>query len=653
MRKQKLFATLLASMVAIYAALPLSCCSSLHTAWADQEPQLTQSVYLEPWLVFQAGIQEKLGYYLLAFNTNTGELIPINQGYHRDFWLHDDTLYFFHAGRYFACPWAQWDQAQQMPQPPEAEVMENRLATLSKDIPSILQVLELDDIHAVVRGSFTFPARNELLFISGQQKGYDLAVYSHTRDVLKLETHEHVAFEMPGHDFLNRPMFFFREALAQDFDRDGCLELVINGTFTAWDYPGDALLYIDFSRPQSGEIFQLIDLPRSKQEKPLQSPRLIRHGHHKVQVQFGLPCIFEVKEVDYYDFILDSDGFIQLRYDQTEIFNLFPQEKTPHHQDFYSSIESLQSAPPKPSLSSTLHPELAFPILYKENPDMLLEQRIYHRKRNQAVLKWMKQLEEEWNPFDGINKISESLEDPAILLSQWAHWVDLIPVRVDPGVYFYAVPHLFQSSHPTLNLMVMLYDNALKLIDVWCPRQDNYILGDPRVFPSKNSTSQHEYVRLLLPSPGERTLVFLFPDQGTASSYQAIGVSRFGFFSKYRHQGFVWRYLAHSSGYKLEAIKTHNISDPWGYGSSFTLSFLCQFDPIDGQGQHQLFSYRYQEHLQELYRWLSFHYSGAMANETATASIHPFIAVIEAYEALLFHQDASQLEDLCNIIHTN
>jgi hypothetical protein len=596
---------------------------------ADPKAILKRSLYLDPYLIFQSTLGEKPSdFYLMALNTDTSTLHKIHQGYHRRFWIQEQKLIFQHASKHFACKWEAWDQVKAIPDPGSSVPLKDRHSSLKKEVPSLLRSINLERIHCIMEGSFTRPHQRELLFISSYPKGYQLGVYQLNQKAMTLSAS--LSIDREDYDKESTyPAYFYRQAMAQDMDGDGCLELFIAGVNLSQNYQGDPLLYIDLSAPAHQQEVQQIALPLDDKGFPLSSPRLVRKSPREVQVTFALTDPLQAQETHLYKLQYQANTGSMLVFNRQEAYQPYPKDHHPRHQDFISTAHSLKLTELYLQPVSSKHPQVSFPSLYKDSASSETEEKVYHRQRNQATEAFIRKLDASWNPFQEVKERRKEAKEPELLLSTWVSLADLIPV-LEGQRWLYALSFVFQDSK-NCEWMICLYDDAFKLIDVWCPLSYDYSTVCPEVF---SRDAESEGVKVLLPLPGERTALILYPQLLSDGRYQAIKFSTQGIKSIYRNSGFDWRLLPYRKEMKLEAFSRERMKPEWNTDlSEVSVSYLSHMDPFTGDPMPMEFSYRSKEHLDELYLLLPFFDWKYLPEESFNSRKPPIIKLIEAYEA--------------------
>ncbi len=612
----------------------------------DPKAILKRSIYFEPYLIFQAGRGEKPSdHFLMALQVHTGELTSIHRGYHRRFWLQDDQLFFQHVDRFFVCPWGEWTELEQIADPSSGVSATDRHITLRTDVPELLRAIDCETIHVVLEGSFTYPQTRELLFITGRNEGYRMAVYRADRSGFSLQArHEYL------HDYkpLNapRPVVHFREALALDIDSDGCLEVLINGVYATEDYPGDPMIYADFSRPVSGQTIQTLAPPLDENDQPYPYPRLIAKNTRSFELHLGNIDPARPSKVAIFELVCVSSGELQMSRMPDSIHYPIPPQDIPRHQDFISTRRNLASSDASPALSIPRLPELRLPPLYTVAESMEVEERIYHRHRNAFLQDWISRIEGGWNPFEEVrNSTHASFYDPEALLSSWQACHDLISIRwEDRWIYVVSSVFLLQGR---MEWILLLYDNQFRLIELWCPYYYDYQSASPRLFPDPQSDFDPELIHTLLPLPGERSFMILYPSFQGRSKFQAVGVSPMGF--SVRQQFFVhgWSYQDHHSGMKLHLHTYHPIALPWSDPAKFKpVAHSLYIDPFSGEHMSRFFNLNYRPQLDQLYYDLRFLCWADPLTESFNPRQPAVVDIVEMIEEVVYYRAHTLMDEL-------
>ncbi len=615
----------------------------------DLEFTLSRTIWQDPYLIFQASVGEKISdHYLMVLDIRHGQLHQVHKGYHSRFWIEDEHLRFLHIDQYYECPLDQWTSVQKIVPPDLGESSKQISSPRVSELPASLQKIDWSNLHQVLEGSFFIPGNNELLFISGREKGYFLALYSMHPDPFKLLWSE-LAVDPQGPVENSDLMFNFQQVMTHDLDGDDCQEVFINGAYAAWQWPNDSLVYLNLARSFKDQRIQFI-------RQDISSGELIRDSQGKVQL---LSKVWW-SESFLYNFSLDQKGMIL----SEEVVLPATEEEMdpmPLHQDYYSTGQNLSRASVLQQFKLRRYPELIFPKSYSPLDSVLSPTEVeYHRLRNTGLQRYAQKIEGGWNPFQD----TRSMPAPEVLLTTWKRCFDIIPVRENQRVLYLAL-HGFSGEDLFDNtFMLVLYDqNFDRVIDSWnrsFEAEEGKIGDDWLIEPGpqdetadinpfendlRNDPRQWYSFRFLLPLPGQSLLWMITPFYRSHQSHSVFQITSEGIkvVDSTYNSGMSYYHQAQNSQIQLSFQFTHLLTS-WGDGGNgvrmeaFQLMDPSSYTPVSSQ-----FPELYEQYLDQIYRQYYFF----RFRQTPAPPFDPEkgleFDILEAYEEIVYYGTHNRL----------
>lgn len=614
---------------------------------------IKHSLYVSPFFIFQATYGEKSSdFYLFSLNTKTGDLVKIHKGYHRRFWVERERLIFQHTDHFFSCPIGGWSQLTEIQDPVVNLDISNIHFSYVSELPRELQTIDWENIHCVFHGSFKNKGQRELLFISGRVPSYKIVVFNWAKKTMSILDQ----VEVKGGKFfgegvpvnedenIGEKMVNFRQAIFEDLDRDKCLEILINGVYAAWSYNADPLIYVDFSQPKSKKKFQLIKIKNSEDAEIIRYHREILYTASWL---FSDQQIWNIDKVYGLHYTSDS-GQISLQ----EISPI-PREMTKHiyqvsntrfhesydfgpdrkHLSFASTARNLSDAGKPVVINSRKLPKLTICPLYNAlNPQLTIEEKLYHTKRNELLGQYVKKLDAGWNPipgfsFDGYGK--DFLPDEKTAIKKLKAIVDVIPIFIKQEILPVIVLNFKGSDYMEGNIdlsFFFLYDANFNLLDFQ---------------PVESDYGMHTSAEIFLPLPKENNF---FVEYGVkrGSNFKVITIEnnhlKKGGLEIYS-QGI--DFVTYNNQLLLHVFENDNfLTAKWGDGGRGNQVYFDYFiDPSNKQIKDLLFPDFFQKKLDYLYQMYHFYNYEKDPNESFE---DPKIATtdhIEQYEKNIFYHE--------------
>ncbi|MDD4664190.1 MAG: hypothetical protein PHD83_05980 [Caldisericia bacterium] len=628
---------------------------------------LSNCLYYAPYFIFQATYGEKASdYYLFSLNTQTGELVKIHKGFHGTFLIKGNVLLLRHTDHIFACTIPNWKQLREKKnQQTWDDLLASKDSTLNEnktekytsyacEMPSALQLLDWEYIYCVMEGSFTKSGQKELLFISGRKPTYDIGIY--TWNNKGMTTVESLGTKSQEKEWLTiaskneENMVNFRQAVFEDLDKDGCLEIIINGVYAVWGYYADPLLYLDFSQPASGKRFQLHPFEK------LSDTEIIRMNHELIL--FGNIYDENERKINFFRLIPpDYKGFINF----TEI-NPVPQEtkrwiKSVSHQRFNDGLffgpirkhlsfartgRNLSDAGNPVEIRSKKWPKLPICPLYNaNNPNLTPREKLYHTKRIEFLKQFVAKLDTGWNPFSGFSFGKEKenyLQDAKSAWQMVKHIVDVIPVFELDQVYPVLVIVMNQEADseddPFDKTVLCLYNQNWEL---------------QHYHPVEVNERMHDLASLILPLPREN---LIFANYSHAPRYSACHA--FVIHGNEIKETLAITDISSSDVFPREnqllvqiTVNHHYLGTNWGDGGN-GVGFLYDYiiDPLTKEIKDTEFSSFFQFKLEYLYYHYHFYNFHGETNLIHTIANGEIINFLERYEKnIYYHELAPMTED--------
>jgi len=627
---------------------------------------LSNCLYYAPYFIFQATYGEKASdYYLFSLNTLTGELVKIHKGFHGTFLIKGNELLLRHTDHIFACTIPNWKQLREKKnQQTWDDLLASKDGTLDEnktakhtsyacEMPPALQLLDWEYIYCVMEGSFTKPGQKELLFISGRKPTYDIGIYTWKNNEMKVAAN--LGTKGSDKDWMNiaskndENMVNFRQAVFEDLDKDGCLEILINGVYAVWGYYADPLLYLDFSQPVSGKRFQVHPF------EALSDTEIIRRNHEIIL--FGEE--FDENERKNKVFRItppNHKGFINL----TEI-NPVPQEtkrwiKSVSHQRFNDGLffgparkhlsfartgRNLSDAGNPVEIRSKKWPKLPICPLYNaNNPNLTPREKLYHTKRNEFLKQFVAKLDTGWNPFSGFSFGKEKenyLQDAKSAWQMVKSIADVVPIFELDQVY---------------PVLVMVMNEGVSSEDIHSDRSVLFLYNEnfqPQSYHSiEVEERMHDLASIFLPLPRENLIFTSYRHAPRYSACHAFLISNrrieetlhipwISSSDVFLYQN---RLLVHIS------VNNHYLGTNWGdagNGVGFFYDYII--DPLTKEIKDTEFSDFFQfklEYLYYHYHFFNFHGETNLIHTIANGEIINFL---ERYEKNIYYHELAPMTE--------
>jgi hypothetical protein len=576
-------------------------------------------VYSSPYFIFQATYGEKPSdFYLFSLNTKSGDLVKIHKGYHRRFWVEGERFIFQHTDHFFACPLGMWNQLIEIQDPVVNLDIKTIYYSLESELPKELRTIDWENIHCVMQGSFKNYNKKELLMISGRIPSYKITLFSWSNQKMNFVDQVIVGRGREFGELLSNEesertenkMVNFRQAVFEDIDRDQRLEILINGVYAAWMYPSDPLTYIDFSQPKSKKVFQLNKI------QDLGDPEIIRYQDRILFYgdwsdpthNSGRDAVFNIN-YSYYSGLVSLQQIAPIPREMKEYifqvsnaryhesYNFGPQ---PKHLSFASTARNLSDAGKPNVLKSKKFPKLTICPLYNAlNPKLTSDDKIYHTKRNELLMQYVKKLDTGWNPipgfsFDGYGK--DFLPDEKTAIKKLKAIVDVIPIFIKNEIFSVVVLN-FQEN--TNNLEDDIDLSFFFLFDV------NFKLLDYQSFDT--DYPMHGSADIFLPLPKENSIFYVYGVlRGSILKSLTIEDKHLKETLKIYNQGFDFLTINHHLLLHI-TINDHYLSASFGDGGNGVGFYFDYFiDPATRQIEDLLLPGYFQRKLDYLYQMYHF-----------------------------------------------
>lgn len=301
-------------------------------------------------------------------------------------------------------------------------------------------------------------------------------------------------------------MMNFRQAIFEDFDRDGCLEILINGVYATHAYVSDPLLFLDFSLRNSKKKFTLIKQSLDDAEILRTKSGLIIAGEGRFRIDDLIACrihfskenhAIELKEIT--SLTEEMKLFLANTYHGL-VMPAKPFGIPRKHLSFARTGRNLSDAGTPIHLTSKQYPKLSICPLYNQNnPGLTTREKTYHSKRNELLRGYIKKLDAGWFPFSGLASDDEAvrfLYDNKLMSVSMKTIVEMIPIFIDETIFFTVLIKFSNGSivsgEPYINkTLLFLYDHQYHLLDYYDintgypPDEDHYELYIP--LPQENT----------------------------------------------------------------------------------------------------------------------------------------------------------------------
>lgn len=626
---------------------------------------LHHCIYYAPFFIFQATYGEIASdYYLFSLNTQTGELVKIHKGFHGDFWIKGDRFTFRHTDHIYQCTIPNWKQLAEIKMQTWDDMIANREGKLNEnktpirqsyscELPPALRLLDWEYIYCVMEGSFTKSNQKEILFISGRKPTYDIAVYQWSDK--KMIAIESLGRKSQEKEWLNiaskndENMVNFRQAIFEDTDEDGCLEVFINSVYAAWMYLDNPLLYLDFSKSVMKKNFQMIETNN------LSDTEILRFNDEMILI--GNAFSDNNRELEAYRISQRKDEkLISLTEINPIPFSMKSHIKSSSHQHFNNGLffgpvrkhlsfartgRNLSDAGNPVEIRSKKWPKLPVCLLYNAaNPDLTPREKLYHSKRNLFLKQFFAKLDTGWNPFAGYT----FPEDKSDYIDKNHAWkllkqvLEVIPIFEQDRVFPILVLVMNQEDRAEENS----FDRT-----VLCLYNQNWELQDCHSIEVNDR--MHDLASLTLPLPQEK---FIFANYNLAprySAFHAILIQREEIQETVAFTNISGSDVFYYQNQWLVHIRKYNhyLATNWGDGGNGVGYFFDYIiDPLTKEIKDTDFSDFFQFKLVYLYYcYHFFHYRGS------TTLIHDnsenqIIPILERYEKnIYYHELAPMVED--------